>query len=195
MVVQNREPLDLRTWTFQERYLSPRKLHFNRTEVCWECQTHYGFESEVIPEIYRSLYYDNIWQSSKLLPTKSGDAISYRGWADAVSRYSTRALTHASDKLPALAGLATFVGSKTEARYCAGLWTDDLPRGLLWYTANEGTRPKLWRAPTWSWACIDATIEYENMEEDQRVATPGVTVARVQIFASENNPFGAVTGG
>ena len=27
------------------------------------------------------------------------------------------------------------------------------------------------------------------------MATPGVTIAQVQIFTSENNPFGAVTGG
>jgi hypothetical protein len=29
--------LDTRGWTFQEKYLSPRTLHFSKTKMCWTC--------------------------------------------------------------------------------------------------------------------------------------------------------------
>ena len=50
-----------------------------------------------------------------------------------VENYSRRALTYASDKLAAIAGLATeFEEQGRDREYIAGLWKEDLLRGLLW---------------------------------------------------------------
>ncbi|KUJ07037.1 HET-domain-containing protein, partial [Mollisia scopiformis] len=38
-------PLEARGWTLQERLLSPRAVHFTRTEVFWECNTQFVSES------------------------------------------------------------------------------------------------------------------------------------------------------
>ncbi|KAF2182497.1 hypothetical protein K469DRAFT_524560, partial [Zopfia rhizophila CBS 207.26] len=64
-----------------------------------------------------------------------------------------------SDKLPALSELASLVHRETGAQYLAGLWTDDLPLGLLRdisdIPSKIGARPAdKWRAPSWSWTSI-----------------------------------------
>jgi hypothetical protein len=49
-----------------------------------------------------------------------------------VEEYSSRELTRASDKLPALSGLAHLVQASVGSQYAAGLWVNDFLRGLLW---------------------------------------------------------------
>jgi hypothetical protein len=39
------QPLQQRAWVFQERFLSPRILHYGRNQVSWECQTLFACEA------------------------------------------------------------------------------------------------------------------------------------------------------
>lgn len=39
------EPVNRRSWVFQERMLARRVLHFSSTQIFWECFTHQGSES------------------------------------------------------------------------------------------------------------------------------------------------------
>ena len=56
----------------------------------------------------------------------------YDLWYGIVKEYSTRSLTKATDRLPALSGLAAKINKKLEDdQYIAGLWREDLERGLL----------------------------------------------------------------
>jgi hypothetical protein len=34
----DKEPLNLRGWVFQERWLAPRMIHFAKTPLSWECR-------------------------------------------------------------------------------------------------------------------------------------------------------------
>ncbi len=92
-------------------------------------------------------------------------------WYDIVEQYTQRELRYGTDKLPALSGIATQYQEMTTDVYLAGLWKSDLSRGLLWRTPNlrhqqdlqnsseksrEASRPAIYRAPSWSWASIDA---------------------------------------
>lgn len=65
-----------------------------------------------------------------LRPSDLGEV--YRSWRTIVEEYSSRELTRASDKLPALSGLAHLVQASVGSQYAAGLWVNDFLRGLLW---------------------------------------------------------------
>ncbi|KAK0710292.1 heterokaryon incompatibility protein-domain-containing protein, partial [Lasiosphaeria miniovina] len=105
------------------------------------------------------------------------------GWISLVETYSRMRLTVADDKLPAIAGVATVIATETGDSYFAGLWAAHIHEDLCWRVCcyNEyfdrdakgmqtvpkrgarvgaATRPKDYRAPTWSWASLDAPIKY-----------------------------------
>lgn len=106
-------------------------------------------------------------------------------WAAIVEEFCERRLTHGTDKLPALAGLATqfqvykrATGRKQQRYdYFAGLWWcsnpvdgtlgdyAELPAGLIWRRAGNGRLalsrpPAVYRAPSWSWAAVDGLIKF-----------------------------------
>ncbi|KIJ31912.1 hypothetical protein M422DRAFT_266414 [Sphaerobolus stellatus SS14] len=71
-----------------------------------------------------------------------------------VEDYSLLDMTYESDRLPALAGLASRFANyfpKNE-RYLAGLWESNLVRDLLWGTG--GPRRGKTSGPSWSWASM-----------------------------------------
>lgn len=96
---------------------------------------------------------------------------AYTSWSETVERYMECNLSRSSDKLVAIAGIADRVQGFTKERYLAGLWdTAELPQSLLWYVpvrkqADESVSQRAppqgnhgYRAPSWSWASIDAKI-------------------------------------
>lgn len=117
---------------------------------------------------------------------------SFKGtfaWTRIIEEYNSRKLTFASDKLPALAGLAQKVQAETKETYAAGLWLEKLPWDLLWearavYWVNEKPRfsqRRLESAPSWSWASIDCRVVmpipkecYLNADVTQHVFFSGV---------------------
>jgi len=104
-----------------------------------------------------------------------------RGWLAVVEDFSTRNISEPADKLPALSGLAHAIFEKTGERYLAGLWEDHVLEDLCWrvhirdetimqrvggftYVLGNVFRapalPSKYRAPTWSWASLDANIMF-----------------------------------
>ena len=184
------EPLISRAWTFQERFLSRKKLSFCGAEMFWECREHCQYEARSWPGR------DGVWQEysvDKLLPTEGVATVSFSGWREAVTRYSNRRLTYESDKLPALAGLAAYVAKEAGSRYCAGLWYDDLPQALLW--TCQGQRVQEWRAPSWSWASMDGWVSSEQFHHHSGIwrKLESVTIKEVHTATAEESPYGAVT--
>ncbi|KAK9416648.1 putative Heterokaryon incompatibility domain-containing protein [Seiridium unicorne] len=92
-------------------------------------------------------------------------------WYAIVKEYSKLRLTYASDRLPALAGIAKQLAqshtmhypdesTRRQSRYLAGLWEDTLLDDLLWSTYNNRCKPATSPAPSWSWPSIDGFIYY-----------------------------------
>ena len=81
-------------------------------------------------------------------------------WSEVVREYSGKKLTKFSDKLIALAGLATDLGnSRATVDYLAGLWSYRLRRGLLWRRLpSSPPRQPYYTAPSWSWASVDGPV-------------------------------------
>jgi Heterokaryon incompatibility protein (HET) len=202
--------LGQRAWTFQERLLSKRVLHFCDDQVRWECSA--SIASEAFPKGVpvcqaTTLQPGDLWLMN--LINKDSETLSRR-WALVRELYSGGSLTFQSDRLNALSGLAHyFIASLglTEADYLAGLWRQDLENELLWTCSS--TSPRLacpeYCAPSWSWAQVTGAISFSKYErlqtffehrQRERVPISHVHFVDVKTFPVHvDNPFGQVSGG
>lgn len=125
----------------------------------------------------------------------------YHLWYWAVGEYSRRRLTFSSDKLPAMAGIASRVHDITKDQYLAGHWRKELERSLFWWTRSNsdyfGVRcVKPYRAPSWSWASMDEAIYWDFAELAPRRDSPAaIQIIDAQVDVKGENPFGTVEGG
>ncbi|KAI0890356.1 heterokaryon incompatibility protein-domain-containing protein [Annulohypoxylon maeteangense] len=95
----------------------------------------------------------------------------YQYWTNLVEWYSSCELSHRSDKLVAILGIATRIQDVLEGidGYVAGLWRSQLSWQLSWrldssYRYHDG-RPHLMApsydiAPSWSWACLNSRVSF-----------------------------------
>lgn len=153
-------PLNRRGWVLQERFFSPRILHFGVDQLLWECEESRG--SEIRPQLtersnrldhkttysYRQLE-DTAAQicgaaASDCLHTLDGPEcrwcedrssleILYTSWIGIVEAYSRASLTYRDDKLIAIAGITSRFERLSGSRFVYGLWYDQIAQGLLWY--------------------------------------------------------------
>lgn len=158
-------PLAKRAWTFQERCLAKRTLHFTRTELLWECQQMCC--SEVFPKGLPATMSAPAGKESVEFFHKRTHHQRHGNWHQLVNLYSRGRLSYTSDKLLAVSGLAKQYMVRNRLResdYVVGLWRPQLPQALLW-RADRGKRPAKYRAPTWTWASIEGDIMYpENAQ-------------------------------
>ncbi|KAN0092477.1 HET domain containing protein [Hyaloscypha variabilis] len=218
-------PLLTRSWVFQERLLSPRTVHFHATEMIWECKDSFLCECGILGGAEHLLHdgkgiIGKCWLRNLETDLEYDTRLAVR-WLDCVELYSRLRITECTDKLPALAGLASKFGSKLQSQYLAGLWECDLPRSLCWKVIGEerdgpdtntrmtyGKRCTPYCAPTWSWASIDlsdtgitSSFEARTAFEHLLVKTFSFQVDdRFELVAAEctpypESPFGQVTSG
>ncbi|KAF2091809.1 HET-domain-containing protein, partial [Saccharata proteae CBS 121410] len=147
-----------RGWTFQEHQLSPRKLLFLPDLVALSCRAKLQIENRLDPIAALPSWFDEWNQLSRLSPQTLYDT-----WHNAVSSYSSTALSFPTDRFPALSGLAKRLAVATNDEYVAGLWKQDR-RGLLWFVLaphaehtladylTSSRREGGYIAPSWSWA-------------------------------------------
>ena len=135
-------PLLSRGWTFQERLMSTRTLHFLQQEMIWECKSDFGCEC-------LSIEADQSWKKSKIRGSlfnrmRSGELGSLNWttvWTDLITEYSKRLLTNEADRLPAIYGIARqFQGLSVEqiklGRYLAGHWEENFVWQLTWQAVH-----------------------------------------------------------
>ncbi|PMD21795.1 HET-domain-containing protein [Hyaloscypha hepaticicola] len=199
----HRFPVLSRGWTYQERMLAPRVLHFGPEEIFWECYDrrycecapkNYAFGDEVSKNDY-------VGRLIASVNDPHGYNASENVWRRIVVAYSPLALTVSSDKLPALSGLAEKRCVSTNQKYLAGLWESTLVTDLLWYRYNAYGRISLplpsaiaWRAPSWSWASVDGPIMYEHYLYCSGNRLPSSTVFCEILQAECNTTSQSMTG-
>ncbi|KID88652.1 tol protein, partial [Metarhizium majus ARSEF 297] len=164
-----------RGWVFQERLLCPRVLYFTEEQVFWECFVEQKCEAFPygIPGSVSSKKRD---MSNIIYSTQGHDAMSQQGcsispqglktWNNLVQEYSRCEFTKTSDKLFALAGLASIFCDWSRDEYIAGLWKSNLAIQLcysVWETKLK--HPSEHRAPSWSWASLDEHIQFPGSLE------------------------------
>jgi hypothetical protein len=184
------EPINHRAWTLQERLLAHRYLNFGTEYMTWQCRTQTIIHSEdrdSFPSTSRLRYY-HMTQEFKTPSAR---------WERIIMDYTARYLTNETDKLPALSGIAKTIQSRTGDQYLSGLWKNDILQQLCWSTSFhllkriDFQKPKNYRAPSWSWAFIDASIHFSSDGPPFKAAFVDSTVQ--PLFA--NDPFGRVKSG
>jgi Heterokaryon incompatibility protein (HET) len=180
------DPLSSRAWTYQERELSNRVLHYSQDSTRWECRSLKAtlqFPWLDTTAFNGSLRTFDVGQNGPRKPEHVLDdkqkQMDEQVWFEAVLNYTDRTLTKQSDILPAFSGIARTVASRRQQgdRYLAGLWSSNLIHCLCWNSgwspARQGTfdpqnpapihhyRPSEYLAPSWSWASIKGQVRYE----------------------------------
>jgi len=155
-------PLLTRAWVYQERFLSPRVVHYAAEELVWECEEdfycecgsvkHDSMHSGTVKQGHFTTFGIGRWSmgSKQMNSSKMEKAIrdqfrkhphamklKFRG---AVSEYGQLNLTFTKDKFPAIAGIARQLHDPARGRYLAGLWEDTLAQDLQW-VATSLTEP------------------------------------------------------
>ncbi|EKD16493.1 uncharacterized protein L3040_001228 [Drepanopeziza brunnea f. sp. 'multigermtubi'] len=170
-------PVNTRGWVLQERLLAPRVLHFCKDQIAWECREFEASEScpagidlELNCGIIKpKTRFKDLMARKDGTKVSSSDAAAVASevdWKAIVEKYSLLKLTQAKDKLVALAGIAGQMYPLFEAPYVAGMWNNKhFTSQLLWRVeprfhkgvfSYPSRRPEVYRAPSFSWAAIDA---------------------------------------
>ncbi|KAF2019641.1 HET-domain-containing protein [Aaosphaeria arxii CBS 175.79] len=149
----DKAPLNKRAWVLQERFFSPRILHFGKDQLLWECDC--SRACELMPKGLFSTVRNSAHRghtTSRALAAKSRQSVK-RTWYNLVWEYTVTDLTYPSDKLIGIAGITKRFETILEDVSIAGLWSESFPGDLLWCRewrdrerlprANDG------RAPTW----------------------------------------------
>ncbi|KAF2631024.1 HET-domain-containing protein [Macroventuria anomochaeta] len=130
-------------------------------------------------------------------------------WRRIVEVYTRTAITNSEDKLIALSGMAKLMdekmGSKDASfKYAAGLWNVHIESQLLWQVEpvwrevdetfdNVSTSPATYRAPSWSWASVDAHRDHGITYGDITDKDLYIKVEKVSINPrTMDNVFGIV---
>ncbi|KAL3430190.1 heterokaryon incompatibility protein-domain-containing protein [Aspergillus tetrazonus] len=209
-------PLFTRAWVYQERMLSRRILFCNKLEFQVACQGGLSCEcggGSIAPHFKPVPTVMNVAKLktlSELKPDVGGGGLVgddftmliYRNWVDIVVSYAKLDITVPSDRLPAISATAKTVSRNMKSEYLAGIWRATLMEGLLWYVRGRPSRPRPawgdrdWRAPSWSWASIDAPEGLGFIEPGKKFSTFfDEKIERAECVLAGENPLGEVTTG
>ncbi|KAM7219628.1 Heterokaryon incompatibility protein (HET) domain containing protein [Rhypophila decipiens] len=193
-----------RAWTWQESALSSRTIHFCRSQIWWECKTHFVPENRTEFEFGYFGYFDEKFGQAKALALAEGSP--FWAWTKILHQYNERSLSRETDRLPAISGAAASIHALVGGEYYAGMWEKHLIPGLCWFISRPGfygSAPNLateerepFIAPTWSWASVHGSIDHLfNPSETDFVPLIKVESITTDVPRRHLNPFGQVTGG
>ncbi|EXJ76898.1 hypothetical protein A1O3_10055 [Capronia epimyces CBS 606.96] len=187
-----------RAWCFQESVLSRRGIVYGAEQLIFECQegTFYEDGTITLREATQEGRYilGELWKTEP--ERNAAKETMLRRWYHMVDRYSIRSIYDPHDIFAALAGIAKAVQGTLGCRYLAGLWEDDLIRGLLWHSWNDAIaamptggkygslalrrpternakNPHLLgqparRAPSWSWASVEGPVLTNSVQRPEK---------------------------
>jgi len=204
--------LETRGWILQEEVLSGRLLFFKPGIVQWACLMTYACETAPCmatlwdqEEALEQMIYEtndamrlmvrlpDMFNKRPALSCETERNDHFDVWYDMVAAYSRRALSVDSDKLLAVAGLASLMGKHYDLTYVTGLWKEDLQVGLCWEVTSrndmfrkDGSRSITenfpdYLAPTWSWASAHGMcVEFFKPYLD-RLPEEGIQIVDVEV--------------
>jgi hypothetical protein len=197
-------PLRTRGWVLQEDLLSPRIVKYSAEQLFWTCRSLRCCEAD--PETDRRL--EDIFDQRRPIEeiaytdlSKYEEAKDYLNWwySVVVDNFTHRKLTVVTDALPATGGIAQQVQEGTGFTYLAGLWLEDIQRGLLWISCGQGQRNDTYVAPSWSWASMTFNLGEREWIYDYVHVVPvweyNITVINHDMKVNSKAPFGKVQSG
>lgn len=150
-----------RAWTFQERFLSRRRVFFDEGQVYGNCckerwsDNTDGYREE---DWMKTAY----WQYEGLNDTFADDAKqSLTVYTGPLQQYSTRFLTFQQDILNAFAGVGSILKSRLDTNVLCGHPEKFFVESLVWIPNDDGgKRRQLPDIPSWSWASWEDGVEW-----------------------------------
>ena len=152
------EPLMQRAWCFQEWMLSPRKLHWTKNGLFWECKSIFGICEDNTP----CVDWTKMEEAPLIFQLPPQEAL-VGSWYELVSKYSARNLSYGRDRLAAIQGVASQLAQKHNVEYRAGLFRYYLANGLCWSRVRNSWALTNRHFPSWSWACM-SPVKFTNSE-------------------------------
>ncbi len=179
-------PVDRRAWCFQESTLARRMVVYGEQQLGFKCRQRSDWEDGGYT-LYRWGSGGRYDISAAALEDPSlGKEDIMKRWHQLTMQYSTKNVFDPSDGFAALAGVAVRFQQAIGCRYLAGLWEDDMIRGLLWKSrrllvgphSHDGMRKpigvkkhagrEIVRAPSWSWLALQGPILPATQRSDDR---------------------------
>ncbi|KAF3769537.1 HET-domain-containing protein, partial [Cryphonectria parasitica EP155] len=158
-------PAGTRAWCYEEAVLPKRLLVYGKEQMHYSCVDSGIWEGgsrekrgiySTIRASRRAPWFEGIpIPPTARTPDLKLDSLKLWYWALDIF-YTPRFLTRPADRLAAIAGVVRWLQNEIPGEYQVGLWTVDLPWGLLW-TTRRGLGIKFrtrYRAPSWSWASV-----------------------------------------
>lgn len=175
-----------RAWALQERLLSPRIVYYGKDEVFWECLACTAREGSTTVKSYRPSEYSYAdyqcadVKNRLIKPINDDRSLPFTpplDWHIIVAEYTRCNITRATDRLPAISGLASIYQENTGHTYTAGLWKESFQNDLLWFAQPNQVKilPLLensYLGPTWSWVSCPVPIMYETLTGSETTPAP-----------------------
>lgn len=212
-----REPLWERAWTLQEMMLSRRVLIYGAKGLYWKCQESFfsdGGEMDWDGYCYGASISTTLSPRSLPMTEKTDSQVTEdtmrARWLSVIKDFTSRKITAPTDKLPAISAIAREMGTGQGGfgDYLAGLWRNHLLDDLMWRVSRQqklSSDAMPYRAPSWSWASPNGTIEYEDPEApmydhqtEQRYnmyRRHVATVVECETFSTSADSYGQISGG
>ena len=183
--------LDTRGWTFQERLLSPRTLHYTVAEMAFECKKNALCECTRVPQFLGS---DRLFKNQ--IPAFQRDENHmWSKWMDIVENFTRRSLGRDADRLVALSGVAAAMLPFTAKDYICGLWRMRFLEGLLWHVAKiENSHRISSYAPSWSWASVTSPISYFHGGMHSAETDHWAEIVSIKTEKMSTNPYTQARG-
>ncbi|KAF5010741.1 hypothetical protein FDECE_3096 [Fusarium decemcellulare] len=150
-----------RGWLLQEIILPRRLLIWGEDQVYWTCRACFRSEGSTI--IGDPTWVNYLPPPSGAPASPNGISRSYLTWYSLVELYSRASYTFDGDRLRAIEEMAReFIEKSQLSKYVAGLWTDNITNGLLWYVVRLGGSERLINPgpPSWSWASVGSSVTF-----------------------------------
>lgn len=186
-----------RGWVVQERILAPRALNFADQLLFWECRTLHSSEIRPIYDYSKFPPKQSLVIAEQDVTSPGYKNRALRKWWAIIQEYVYCSLSHGTDKLIAISGLAKefqILGGPED--YIAGIWRYNLTAQLLWSAKPvsdpsdpSNYRPELYRAPTWSWASMDGPISTDWLRYHERRLAK---VVDIRIIHNTSDKYGGV---
>lgn len=195
LAVEN-SPLSKRGWVLQERMLASRTLFWTKDGLFWECDELHASEFQaVIP--YPKTKFPMLHELIDSLQGAQPDRTKIeQSWMNLLEVYSQKGLTVLSDKLPALAGLASELSRQLGLQYEMGLWKHNIVQELAWHAdfgipgENKHADPQATRlpnVPSWSWASMNQKLTFRPGSDGHECEE----MVRIDRLESSNQDVGA----
>lgn len=167
---ESQEPTTKRAWTLQESLLSRRILVFSSKKLYWCCAVANAGCGGPHRELANRIMGDPESLVPGIYPLKVLEKLPPAvQWSRITQDFMKRSLGLPDDKLLAISAIATVMHQLFTERigdvvYLAGLFISlsdlmEMSEQLLWYTeVHQSRRARRYRAPSWSWACLDGVV-------------------------------------